>query len=79
MRVPVDMLKAQRQAVDRIVRRYRRLCAVLLDPDVGDDELRARLLSTVSEAQLREDQSDLANWTRGDRHASSRRPSRMPD
>ena len=48
-----DMLKAQRQAVDRIVHRYRRLGAVLLDPDVGDDELRARLLSTVPEAQLR--------------------------
>ena len=64
-----DMLKAQRQAVDRIVHRYRRLGAVLLDPDVGDDELRARLLSTVPEAQLREDQSDLANWTRGDRKA----------
>ena len=56
-----DMLKAQRQAVDRIVHRYRRLGAVLLDPDVGDDELRVRLLSTVPEAQLREDQSDLAN------------------
>ena len=57
-----DMLKAQRQAVDRIVHRYRQLGAVLLDPDVGDDELRVRLLSTVPEAQLREDQSDLANW-----------------
>ena len=64
-----DMLKAQRQAVDRIVHRYRRLGAVLLDPDVGDTELRARLLSTVPEVQLREDQSDLANWTRGDRKA----------
>ena len=64
-----DMLKAQRQAVDRIVHRYHRLGAVLLDPDVGDDELRVRLLSTVPEAQLREDQSDLANWTRGDRKA----------
>ena len=53
----------------RIVQRYRRLGAVLLDPDVGDDELRARLLSTVPEAQLHEDQSDLANWTRGDRRA----------
>ena len=63
------MLKAQRHAVDRIVQRYRRLGAVLLDPDVGDDELRARLLSTVPEAQLHEDQSDLANWTRGDRKA----------
>ena len=30
---------------------------------------RARLLSTVPEAQLREDQSDLTNWTRGDRKA----------
>ena len=64
-----DMLKAQRQAVDRIVHRYRQLGAVLLDPDVGDDELRVRLLSTVPEAQLREDQSDLVNWTRGDRKA----------
>ena len=32
----------------RIVHRYRQLSAVLLDPDVGDDELRARLLSTGS-------------------------------
>ena len=64
-----DMLKAQRHAVDRIVHRYHRLGAVLLDPDVGDAELRARLLSTVPETQLREDQSDLANWTRGDRKA----------
>ena len=64
-----DMLKAQRQAVDRIVHRYRQLSAVLLDPAVGDDELRARLLSTVPETQLREDQSDLANWTRGDHKA----------
>ena len=64
-----EMLKAQRHAVDRIVQRYRRLGAVLLDPDVADDELRARLLSTVPEAQLHEDQSDLANWTRGDRRA----------
>ena len=63
------MLKSQRQAVDRIVHRYRRLGAVLLDPDVGDDELRARLLSTVPEAQLLEDQSDLASWTRADRKA----------
>ena len=29
----------------------------------------SRLLSTVPEAHLREDQSDLANWTRGDRKA----------
>ena len=64
-----DMLKAQRHAVDRIVQRYRRLGAVLLDSDVGDDELRARLLSIVPEEQLREDQSDLASWTRGDRKA----------
>ena len=64
-----DMLKAQRHAVDRIVQRYRRLGAVLLDPGVGDDELRARLLLTVPEEQLQEDQSDLANWTRGDRRA----------
>ena len=64
-----EMLKAQRHAVDRIVHRYHRLGAVLLDPDIGDAELRARLLSTVPESQLREDQSDLANWTRGDRKA----------
>ena len=64
-----DMLKAQRHAVDRIVHRYHRLGAVLLDPDVGDAELRARLLSTVPETKLREDQTDLANWTRGDRKA----------
>ena len=43
--------------------------AVLLDPDVGDAELRARLLSTVPETQLSEDQSDLTNWSRGDRKA----------
>jgi len=42
---------------------------VLLDPGVSDDELRTRLLSIVPEEQLREDQSDLANWTRGDRKA----------
>ena len=64
-----DMLKAQRHAVVRIVQRYRRLGAVLLDPDVGDDELRARLLSIVPEEKLREDQSDLTSWTRGDRKA----------
>ena len=64
-----DMLKAQRPDVDRIVHRYYRLGAVLLDPDIGDAELRARLLSTVPETQLREDQSNLANWTRGDRQA----------
>ena len=64
-----DMLKVQRHAVDRIVQRYRRLGAVLLDSDVGDDELRARLLSIVPEEQLREEQSDLASWTRGDRKA----------
>ena len=64
-----EMLKAQRHAVDRIVHRYHRLGAVLLDPDIGDAELRARLLSIVPETQLREDQSDLANWTRGDRQA----------
>ena len=39
-----DMLKAQRHAVNRIVHRYGRLGAVLLDPDVGDAELRTRLL-----------------------------------
>ena len=61
-----DMLKAQRHAVDRIVHRYRRLGAVLLEPDVGDAGLRARLLSIVPEEQLR------------GRPASSRRPSGTP-
>ena len=64
-----DRLKAQRHAVDRIVHRYHRLGAVLLDPDIGDAELRTRLLSSVPETQLCEDQSALANWTRGDRQA----------
>ena len=50
-----DLLKAQRTATDRIVHRSRRLGAVLLDPDVGDAELRTRLLSTVPETQLRQD------------------------
>ena len=38
-------------------------------PTSATTSLRARLLSTVPEAQLREDQSDLANWPRGDRKA----------
>ena len=46
-----DMLKAQRHAVDRIVHRYHRLGAVLLDPDVGDAELRVRLLAAVPKTQ----------------------------
>ena len=56
------------------------LGAVLLDLDVGHDELRARLLSTAPEAQLREDQSDLAKLDAGrpERPASSRPPSRTP-
>ena len=49
--------------------RYHRLGAVLLDPDIGDAELRTRLLSIVPETQVREDQSALANWTWGDRQA----------
>ena len=64
-----EKLKAQRRTVDRIVHRYRDLGAILLDPDVQDVELRARLLEIVPESDLREDQSDLANWTRGDRKA----------
>ena len=59
------MLKAQRQAVDRIVHRYRQLGAVLLDPDVGDGELRTRLPSTVPEAQLREDPVRLGELDAG--------------
>ena len=43
-----------------------RCCSI---PTVGPAARRRRLLSTVPEAQLREDQSDLANWTRGDRKA----------
>ena len=58
-----DMLKAQRQAVDRIVHRYRRLGAVLLDPDVADDELRARLLSTVTEVQTA--RGPVTTWRTG--------------
>ena len=64
-----DKLKAQRHAVDRIVHRYRELGVVLLDPDVHDAELRARLLAIVPEIDLREDQTELASWTRGDRKA----------
>ena len=64
-----DKLKAQRHAVDRIVHRYQELGVVLLDPDVHDAELRARLLAIVPESDLREDQSELASWTRGDRKA----------
>ena len=59
-----DRLNAQRHAVDRIVHRYHRLGAVLLDPDIGDAELRTKLLSIVPETPLREVQSALANWTR---------------
>ena len=64
-----DRLNAHRHAVDRIVHRDHRLGAVRLDPDIGDAELRTRLLSIVPETQVREDQSVLANWTRGDRQA----------
>ena len=75
-----DMLKAQRQAVDGTVHRYRRLGAVLLDPDVGDDELRGRLLSTVPEAQSA--RGPVRPWRTGreatGRPASSRRPSGTP-
>ena len=64
-----EKLKAQRHAVDRIVQRYRDIGAVLLDPGVGDTQLRPRLLAVVSEIELLEDQTDLARWTRGDRRA----------
>ena len=64
-----EKLKAQRHAVDRIVQRYRDIGAVLLDPGVGDTELRPRLLAVVSENELLEDQTDLVRWTRGDRRA----------
>ena len=42
---------------------------MLLDPDIDDTELRARLFTTVSESELREDHADLAHWTCGDRNA----------
>ena len=42
---------------------------VLLDPDINDTELCARLFAVVSESELREDHTDLAHWTRGDRKA----------
>ena len=64
-----EKLKAQRHAVDRIVQRYHDLATVLLDPAVGDGELRARLLAVVPENELLEDRTDLARWTRGDRRA----------
>ena len=64
-----DRLNAHRHAVDRIVHRDHRLGAVRLDPDLGDAEVRTRVLSIVPETQVREDQSALANWTRGDRQA----------
>ena len=38
-------------------------------PTSATTRLRARLLSIVPEEKLREDQSDLASWTRGDRKA----------
>ena len=60
---------APRHAVDRIVHRDHRLGAGLLDPDIGDAAVRTRVLSIVPETQGREDQSALANWTRGDRQA----------
>ena len=62
-----DRLNAHRHAVDRIGHRDHRLGAVRLDPDLGDAEVRTRVLSIVPETQVREDQSALANWTRGDR------------
>ena len=48
---------------------------MLLDPDVGDDRLRARLVFIAPEEQLREDQSDLATLDAGrpEGPASSRR------
>ena len=64
-----DRRNAPRHAVDRIVHRDHRLGAGLLDPDIGDAEVRTRVLSIVPETQGREDQSALANWTRGARQA----------
>ena len=64
-----EKLKTQRRTVERIVQRYRNLGTVLLDPEIDDAELRTRLLTAVPMADLQEDQSDLAGWTRGDRKA----------
>ena len=64
-----ELLRSQRQSVDQIVYRYRDLSAVLLDPDVPDNEVRARMLQSVPEVALQEDQTLLENWTRGDRKA----------
>ena len=49
--------------------RYRGMGEVLLDPDIDDTDLRARLFAVVSENELRGDHADLAHWTRGDRKA----------
>ena len=61
-----EKLNVQHRAIDRIVHRYRRLGAALLDPDISDVELRTKLLETVPATDLREDQTDLENWTPGD-------------
>ena len=67
-----DMLKAQRQAVDR--------GAVLLDPDVGDDELAG--LTAVNRPPRRSCARTNPTWRTGrgatGRPASSRRPSGTP-
>jgi hypothetical protein len=74
-----DMLKAQRHAVDRIVQRYRRLGAVLLDSDVGDDELRTRCCPSCRRSSCAR---TSPTWRAGrgatGRLASSRRPSGTP-
>ena len=53
-----DMLKAQRQAVDRIVHRYRQLGAVLLDPFVLDG-----VLYHESDLDLEEHYTDTHGYT----------------
>ena len=64
-----EKLKAQRNTVDRVVLRYRAIGSVLFDSDVDDAELRGRLVDVVSEEAFRDDDADLAHWTRGDRPA----------
>ena len=62
-------LTAQRRTIDRVVDRYRRLGAVLLDPAIDSDDLRAMCLAAVPEEDLRDDQDELAGWVSGGRRS----------
>ncbi len=64
-----ERLKKQRRALDRVVHNYTALGAILLDTEIDNADLRARMLSAVPVDELRQDQSSLANWTRGDSKA----------